>query len=208
MTEAWGTPALVSELNTTGHERSPHLSDDGLTIWFSRYNGTDYDIWTATRATPTGTWNANSVREIRRLSSSADDECPTTTGDGLRMYLESSRDGTMSIYTSTRVAGDPWEIPTAVPELAAFERPDVLPDGNYMVLTKKAPQGLLRSLRNPPRVASCAAAPRAPRRDHKGASRTLPRPFTGLIPAVLFDPRLSWARPPPGPRAGPLAHRR
>jgi len=138
-TEAWGTPTLVSELNTTGHERSPHLSADSLTIWFSRHNGTDYDIWTATRSSPTGTWS--NLREVQRLTSTADDESVTTTGDGLVMYFETARDGAMTIYTATRLPGDPWNAPTAVPELAGFERPDVLPDGKYMVLTKPAADG-------------------------------------------------------------------
>lgn len=131
--EPWGQVSLVTELNTTGNERSPHMSSDGKTIWYAHYNGTDYDIWTATRSTPTGVWT--NPHEVPRFTSTSEDEGPTTTGDGLTFFFDSTSSGSQMVYTSTRDPGNPWSLPTPVTELAGAHWVDVTPDGRYMVMT-------------------------------------------------------------------------
>lgn len=58
-TGTFDAPTEVAELNSTAHDGSVWLSDDGLSMLFSTDRGratNDYDIWTATRATRTSPW--------------------------------------------------------------------------------------------------------------------------------------------------------
>jgi hypothetical protein len=54
VTDAWGAPAAVAALNTTGIEESPRLSADDLTIYFGRAG----DIFKSTRASTSAAWGA------------------------------------------------------------------------------------------------------------------------------------------------------
>lgn len=136
---AWETVTKVAELSTNGHERAPHVSVDGKTMWFARHDGTDYDIWVATRGSPTAAWS--NLREVTRLSSAALDDDPTTVGGEDVMYFDSDRDGAVTMYTTTRQETGGWSIPVEVPELAGYLRADVTPDGRLMVLSRIAADG-------------------------------------------------------------------
>jgi len=142
----WTNVAPIAELNTTGSERSPHLSSDGKTVWWAKNVGTsttpDYDIWTATRGTVNGVWS--NLKEVARFTSTGQDDSPCATSDELTMYFDSDRAsaGESTIYVSTRpLGGGAWSVPHDVPEVAGGLRPDVTPDGRYMVLAKLSADG-------------------------------------------------------------------
>lgn len=137
-TAPWSTPDPIVELDTAASERAPELSSDGKTMWFVRHNGADYDIYVATRPSLTSPWE--NIKPVVRFESTAEDENPTATGDEQVMYFDSLRDGTRTMYTSTR-SGGPWSVPVAIPELADAYRADVTPDNRYMVLSKTGLDG-------------------------------------------------------------------
>ena len=60
-TSGWSGPGVVTELNTSAVETSPHVSRDGLRMVFAsdRAGSLDIrDLWESNRPTPTGTWSA------------------------------------------------------------------------------------------------------------------------------------------------------
>jgi hypothetical protein len=82
---AWATPVEISELSTLNDEDSPHLSPDGLTIWFVSNAGTSFDIYTATR--PALNMPFGSPSRLDELASSFDEDDPWVSSDGHRIYF-------------------------------------------------------------------------------------------------------------------------
>src|SRR5262245_17442395 len=99
-TAVWGAPVLVSELATADTEISPHVTADGLTIYFAR--GASLDIYTANRPTVTSTWR--NIRPVNRFNSAGDDNDVTTTADQAEAIFESDRDGALGLYSSVRTS--------------------------------------------------------------------------------------------------------
>ena len=65
----WQEPAPVDEVNSEFHDKSPFLSHDGLTLYFSRQDGPGFHytrIYQATRPEPFGPFA--SVSEISALN--------------------------------------------------------------------------------------------------------------------------------------------
>ncbi len=137
--DAWGVPMELAELNTAGHERSPHLSSDGTSLWYVIHDGAQYDIWVASRAIAAGAWST--AHEVPRLTSTSDDDGPSATGDELTMYFDSTMDGSQQVYATTRMPAGPWSMPVPVPELAGGQWVTVMPSDRYMVLTMVGPDG-------------------------------------------------------------------
>jgi hypothetical protein len=138
--EPWGAVTPVTELNTAFHERSPHVTANGRTMYFASDVTGDYEIYRATRSSVTAPWGAPQL--MTRLNSNATDESTSTTADGLEIYIDSRRDGTLATYRSSKSPdGGAWSIPEVVPELAGGYRADVSGDGRYMVLSAQGDTG-------------------------------------------------------------------
>jgi hypothetical protein len=104
-----GSPTAVEEINTNFNEVAPVVTPDDLTIYFGS-NRTDdsargdYDIWVATRTSPTEPFSLpRDVMEINTPSF----EWPTfVTADGCTLYFSSNRGGTLLPYVATRQHGE------------------------------------------------------------------------------------------------------
>jgi Tol biopolymer transport system component len=86
-TSPFGTPTDVTELNSTSWEHLPSFTSDGLVVFFSSdRNGGIWDIFTASRSTPTGTFSTPvTVTEVSPPAST--DTGPFITPDGLTLYF-------------------------------------------------------------------------------------------------------------------------
>jgi hypothetical protein len=117
ISDPWGSPRAVSELNTTGDDATPDVARDGLTLyWASNGAAGIKDLWFSTRPDRTSLWSPR--QRIVELASAADEAGPTTTLDGLVIYFARDPSGSDDVYTSTRASiGAAWAAPTAVAEL-------------------------------------------------------------------------------------------
>jgi hypothetical protein len=127
----WSAPTLVEELATV-RVSSPHVSQDGLALYFSSADAAIPDIYIANRPSLTDTWR--NVRTVNRFNSGALDEAPTTARAEREAYFDSARGGALRVYRSTRTLDTGWSIPAVVDELAGASRVDVTPDAAYMVM--------------------------------------------------------------------------
>lgn len=91
--EAW-LPAtnLGARVNSAGIEALPCISADGLELFFSRGSQTTADLMVARRTARTQSWGTpDKLRSV--VNSSARDDSPRLTGDGLELYFISDRTG-------------------------------------------------------------------------------------------------------------------
>jgi hypothetical protein len=102
--------ANLFTVNSTGDERHPMISADGLTLYFSssRPGGSGgLDIWTASRVEPQLPFLAPSL--VAGVNSGANDSFPVISDDGLRLYFSSDRPGgtgRLDVWVATRSAPD------------------------------------------------------------------------------------------------------
>ena len=88
--DPWGTPEPLA-LNTLGHEYSPHVSRDDLTLYYdSPYEGRD--LWVTKRAAPQDPW-PKGVRLEPPLNTPGSDTDPSLSADGSLLYFVSDRPG-------------------------------------------------------------------------------------------------------------------
>lgn len=123
ISDPWGPPTAVAELNTTNPETNCEVSGDGLTIWFSRRisgNGLLYEIYRSTRTSRTATWETPSA--VAELNSPDEDFFGRTTADGLYLLMSSNRDdpdGITNIFEVDRPdTATPWSKPSMVGALS------------------------------------------------------------------------------------------
>ena len=122
----WSPPQPVSQANSTVEEKSPFLSFDGLTLYFSRQGGSDSyytRIYQATRTLAGGTFDT--VSEISALNYTGGHvDSPWVSSDNLRMYYYRTEPGSLSrIKLSQRTsASAPWTEGSNVDELNALGR--------------------------------------------------------------------------------------
>jgi hypothetical protein len=90
---SYGTAQAVSELNTTGQDSNPVVTQDGLTIyWGSDRNGAAArHIWTATRASTADPFSNLAV--VPELNSSYVDYPTWISSDGCHIYITTTRPG-------------------------------------------------------------------------------------------------------------------
>jgi|HubBroStandDraft_6_1064221.scaffolds.fasta_scaffold80531_3 hypothetical protein len=112
----WYAPTAVPGVNTSATETDPSFTDDDLTIVFTsdRAGGTGgLDLYIGTRASVTEPFT---VRELTELNSTATDQSPEISTDGLTIYFSTTRGGANAlIYSATRasttaVFGAPAEV--------------------------------------------------------------------------------------------------
>lgn len=118
-TAAFGTPTLVTELNTTANEDCARLSRDELTVYFSstRAGGAGgWDIWFATRADRDAAWGTP-MRLGGAINTAAMERCPAVTDDQLAIYASTyGTDYNMSVSTRPSTT-DTFGAMALVPEL-------------------------------------------------------------------------------------------
>jgi hypothetical protein len=119
ITDPWLQLELVEELSSAAAEGSPHLSGDGLQIWFAskRAGGLGLqDIWTAVRRTRADAWSTPTV--VPALSSAGNDIGPCAQGDWFA--LASDRDGAgYDLYLADRAdPAAPWGAPAVLGSLS------------------------------------------------------------------------------------------
>lgn len=104
----FGTPVLVAELNSPGHDEKPGIRFDGRQIVIASDRlGTvgGLDIWLATRQGNGHAWN--SPVNVLTINSGLDDRRPSFSPDGTMLFFDSNRpggSGLLDLYVSTRVA--------------------------------------------------------------------------------------------------------
>lgn len=105
----WGEPELLVMSGISGAQLfgGPHLSPDGLTLYFSmQLSGSSEDIFVATRSSRTAGFDAPAA--VSEVNSSAADGAPFVTADGASLYFFSQRGGgtpaARDLYVATRSA--------------------------------------------------------------------------------------------------------
>lgn len=88
----WGAAMQVAELNSTGLEAYPTLTDDRLMIVFTGI-GTDMtrDLFSSTRDSVASAWGPRSP--LVTVNSPGTDQAPHLSADGLTLYFSSDRAG-------------------------------------------------------------------------------------------------------------------
>jgi len=140
----FGTPInLGPTVNSTATEQVPSPSADGLELYFSdhitglRPGGRGgADLWVATRPTKDDPWGVP-VNLGPTVNSTANDEYPDLSADGLSLYFSSDRAGGLGSYdlwVTTRVTrDDPWQKPvnlgSTVNSTYGDANPDISTDG-------------------------------------------------------------------------------
>ncbi len=115
----WSVPVLETAVNSTAADTSPQLSADDLTLYFASFRSSNWEIYSATRASRTSPWTTPVLEAA--LGGSATDDNPFITTSGLEIYLASNRAGGVGgfdVMKSTRPStAAPWGTPTFVTEL-------------------------------------------------------------------------------------------
>ena len=103
--DAFGTPVFLRSVNSYDGEWMPDISDDGLTLFYSRYNVTE--LWMARRATIYDDFD-NPVKLPSQINiPSYINASPTLSSDGLTLYFGSNRPGGMGGYDLWQVSIEP-----------------------------------------------------------------------------------------------------
>jgi len=113
VTDRWGTPELVEELNTVYSETNPAISPDGLVLYFAsdRPGGLgSVDVYRASRAGRGDSWS--DITHVPELSTVFWDSEMVPVPSGLITTLGSDRLGGRNMFESRRAATtDPWGAP-------------------------------------------------------------------------------------------------
>ena len=95
-TSAFGTPAMITELESSSLENDPTLSGDERVIVFGSSRTGALGIFYATRATSTAPFDT--PVELATLNSPGASSGPTLTADACHLYFVSSRSGGGDIF--------------------------------------------------------------------------------------------------------------
>lgn len=116
---SWSAPQLETALNSTAADSGPHLSFDGLTMYFSSFRSGNWEIYESTRPAPGGAWTAPTL--VPALVDPSTEDQPFVAFGDVELYFASLRAGGaggFDIMRSTRLApGLPWDPPAFVTEL-------------------------------------------------------------------------------------------
>ncbi len=140
----WAEPVSVAEINSDCHDKSPFLSFDGRTLYFSRQDGPGWHytrIYQATRPEPFGSFT--SAEEITALNYSGGHvDYPWVSPDNLRMYYYRTESGSIGrLKISERASiNDPWEPGINISELNVLgdlANPSLTSDELIIVFTSR-----------------------------------------------------------------------
>jgi hypothetical protein len=117
--KGYGTPVALTIFNTAARDRGPSLSSDGRTLYFCSDRAGQFDLFVATRPSPTGQWSAATV--VQGINTPGDEFFPALSADGLSLYfcdqfsLPSTRPGNLGqadIWVARRTSpSGPWQPP-------------------------------------------------------------------------------------------------
>ncbi|MBL7186630.1 MAG: PD40 domain-containing protein [Phycisphaerae bacterium] len=108
---------LGPTVNSSAGDNAPYISADGLALYFHSVRPGGYgdkDLWVTTRPTTNDIWT-EPVNLGPTVNSSADDNAPCISADGLALYFDSTRPGGYGegdMWVTTRLTtNDPWTEP-------------------------------------------------------------------------------------------------
>jgi Tol biopolymer transport system component len=148
----WTIPKnLGSIINTSSHEGSPCISEDGLTLYFSSDRSGGYgnlDLWFTMRPTISEPWS-EPVNFGPGINTPFDEAFPRISSDGLYLYLRSDRPGgygKSDIWLSRRSnVSEPWSTPVNLgpPVNSADDElvPCFLKTGSTLIFSSDRPGG-------------------------------------------------------------------
>jgi hypothetical protein len=116
VTDPWGTPTGVAELNTANNDQTPEIAADGLTLWLSSdrpstMGGTD--IYVATRSTRSAPWST--PVPVPELNTPSNESASAVDATQLRIVFHSNRGGNYDLYIADRPdTASAWNSPTAI----------------------------------------------------------------------------------------------
>jgi ankyrin repeat protein/beta-lactamase regulating signal transducer with metallopeptidase domain/Tol biopolymer transport system component len=151
-TVPWGEPVnLGPPVNSTADEHSPSISTDGLTLYFAEHTlrrpggyGSG-DIWVTTRKTKHDPWDTP-VNLGPTVNSSAWDQAPSISDDGLTLYFDSEVSGGSDLWMTTRkTTSDPWGAPIKLSPVVNADweaNPDISRDGSTLYFASTRPGGV------------------------------------------------------------------
>ena len=140
----WADPVSVAEINSDCHDKSPFLSYDGLTLYFSRQDGPGWHytrIYQATRPEPFGSFSL--AEEITALNYSGGHvDYPWVSPDNLGMYYYRTEPGSIGRLKITERASinNPWEPGVNISELNVLgdlANPSLTSDELMIVFTSR-----------------------------------------------------------------------
>jgi hypothetical protein len=166
MIAPFGAPVALAAINSTATDADGSITADGLELFFASGRvGTmgALDIYVAARATPNDPFVT--VAHVPDLSSTANDDCPDISPDGLVMYFVSTRAGGAQhdVYRATRASRTAaWSVPVLDADLstAADEQGVAVSADRRVVIVDRATPGLGRELHQ--RVRTGEGAPWGP----------------------------------------------
>jgi hypothetical protein len=147
----WAHRRPIYELNyLSGRMMTPRLTADELTIFFCTEATPEgqWDIWMATRPDRNAVFRL--VRKVDGVNSSANDLCPSPSGDGFALYFASDRTGLYQVFKATRQSlNEPFD---RVEPLEALDTPGcqsshpcITADGSALYFMR---EGKTRSMRD------------------------------------------------------------
>jgi len=144
----FGMPVnLGPTVNSFDYEFDPCISTDGLMLFFNSYRPGGYgesDLWVATRKTTDEPWSeALNIGPI--VNSSAREEAPSISADGLSLYFSSDRPGSSGgedLWVATRETmddnwGEPVNLGTIVNSSASEHAPSISSDDLSLLFAER-----------------------------------------------------------------------
>ena len=114
VTDPWGDPEPVPELNTIANEENPKVSADGLTMYLCNGVGYDYNIFVARRASRAAPWST--PERVDALSSAERDTGASADASDRVLVLAIEIADDADLYEARRV-GDAWQAPAPIAAL-------------------------------------------------------------------------------------------
>jgi Tol biopolymer transport system component len=134
LASAWGPAVNLTSLNTSGDDRQPALSSDGLTLIFVSNRAGGFggnDLYISTRTSLADAWGAP-INMGAMINTSSDDAGPSLSDDGLTLYMHSDRPGGFGLadlYVTTRVSlAASWSVPVNMGSAINTDQYEVAPD--------------------------------------------------------------------------------
>jgi hypothetical protein len=158
--DPWAPPENLGQLvNTSSFDQSFRISPDGLELYFSSTRPGGYgaeDLWVTKRATRNDPWGAP-VNLGPPVNSSASENCPCLSSDGLLLIFSGYRDtvgshrpggyGGADLWAARRASvSDPWGTPVNLGPMVNSPSLDcggiLSPDGRALYFSSERPGGL------------------------------------------------------------------
>jgi hypothetical protein len=98
--DTFGTPAKVTELESTADDEQPVPSVDGSSIYFGTNRSGKQEIWYAEKSPTTKAFGG--LRPVLELNDSSSNSPTWLSPDGCRLYFHSDRAGSLDIYVAEK----------------------------------------------------------------------------------------------------------